>query len=63
MMKQKKDTQPAATQAPIFMNEEDGKWYFREKYLNDNHEIVYRGTPGRVRSDGRCLAKQRQCLK
>ena len=42
MMKQKKDTQPAATQAPIFMNEEDGKWYFREKYLNDNHEIVYR---------------------
>ena len=45
MMKQKKDTQPAATQAPIFMNEEDGKWYFREKYLNDNHEIVYRVHP------------------
>ena len=45
MMKQKKDTQPAATQAPIFMNEEDGKWYFREKYLNDNHEIAYRVHP------------------
>lgn len=45
MMKQKKHTQPAATQVPIFMNEEDGKWYFREKYLNDNHEIVYRVHP------------------
>ena len=34
MTKQKEHTQPAATQAPIFMNETDGKWYFREKYLN-----------------------------
>lgn len=27
------------------MNETDGKWYFREKYLNDNHEIAYRVHP------------------
>ena len=45
MTKQKEHTQPAATQAPIFMNETDGKWYFREKYLNDNHEIAYRVHP------------------
>lgn len=28
MMKQKKHTQPAATQAPIFMNETDGNGIF-----------------------------------